>query len=570
MQKTYSVREEIGKTDREKLNVFSDLTSHLLFHRGLKTEDEATAFISPRYEQHEKGLHDPFLLSDMERAVTRIILAMKNDERIAIFSDYDADGIPGAVVLHDFFKYAGYKNFTNYIPHRNDEGFGLNKGALETLAKDGVKLLITVDCGIGNIEEVACANSLGMEVIITDHHIPKEEMPEAYATINPKISPDYPEKMLCGAGVAYKLVQAILEKDRFGIPKDAEKWLLDMVGIATLSDMVPLTGENRIFSFYGLLVLRKSKRLGIQKLLRKLKIDQKKVTEDDVGFMISPRINAASRMGVSYDAFRLLVTEDENEANALIDHLEKINNERKGLTAYISKEVNKMIEAKYSPYFSNKVIVAGSPAWKPSILGLVAGALSENHGKPVFLWGREGVQEALKGSCRSPGVVSLSALMSGVPEGVFNEYGGHAMAGGFSVSYETVHSLEDELERAYQKAILTSKESVVWIDKEVLLENTTHHILKDIEKLSPFGVDNPKPLFLIKNCVIQDILYFGKEKKHLKLLFTNSRLEAILFFVSEEFLRKVEKNKNVSIVGHLERAFFGASSLRIRIVDILS
>lgn len=568
MKNSYSVRDEIGSVDRENLRAFSDLASHLLFHRGIKTEKEAEAFISPEYE---KGLHDPFLLNDMEKAVTRIISAIKNEEKTVVYSDYDADGIPGAVVLHDFFKKAGYKNFSNYIPHRGDEGFGLNKAAIEKFAKDGVKLLITIDCGIGDIEHVAFANSLGIETIITDHHNPKETLPEAFAIINPKIQDktQYPEKMLCGAAVAFKLVQGILQRERFGIPAGFEKWLLDMVGIATLSDMVPLLGENRVFAYYGLLVLKKSKRVGLQKLLRKIKINQKNLTEDDVGFMISPRINAASRMGVSEDAFKLLVTEDEEEAGTLVDHLEKINNERKGLTAYIAKEVNKMIEAKYSPYFSNKIIVAGSPAWKPSILGLVAGSLAETHGKPVFLWGREGTQEALKGSCRSAGGISLSDLMAGVTPGIFTEFGGHSEAGGFSVSYESVHSLEEELERALEKTKAGEAASASWVDKEILLEDLSFGILRDLEKLAPFGVANPKPLFLIKNCLIVDIQYFGKEKNHLKLLFANSRLEAINFFVSEELLKKVDKNKNISIVGNIERALFGSSPLRIRIESII-
>lgn len=569
MQKEYSVREELNSKQREKLKAFSDLSSHLLFHRGIKTSKEAEAFVAPAYE---KGLHDPFLLSDMEKAVARILKAIKKSEKIVIFSDYDADGIPGAVVLHDFFKKAQYKNFTNYIPHRNDEGFGLNKEAIEIFAKDGATLLITVDCGIGDISEVEFAQSLGIDVIITDHHLPKEKLPPAFAIINPKTSPSYPEQMLCGAGVAFKLVQAILIKERFGIPQGAEKWLLDMVGIATLSDMVPLTGENRVFAVYGLLVLKKSPRLGLVKLLKKLKINQKKLTEDDIGFMISPRINAASRMGRSEDAFRLLVTEDENEANELVDHLEKINSERKSITAYLSKEVKKMIEAKYSPLFQNKIIVAGSPTWKPSILGLVAGSIAEAHQKPVFLWGREGSQEALKGSCRSYGAVSVSGLMSSVSAGVLTEFGGHTLAGGFSVSYETVHLLEEELERAYEKLGAEALSETVWADKEISVEDVTNNVLTDIEKLAPYGVGNSKPIFIIRNSHISDIQYFGKEKNHLKLVLkkeNNRTIEAISFFASPELIKKSEKDKQVSIIGHIERAFFGGNPVRIRIVDII-
>src|SRR3990167_8492496 len=204
-------------------------------------------------------------MKDMEKAVERIVRAMQNNERIAIFSDYDADGIPGAVVLHDFFKKIGYANFENYIPDRHGEGFGLNAGAIEELAERGAKLLITIDCGIADTEEVSRANNLGMEVIITDHHLLSHFIPPAYAILNPK-QPDcaYPEKMLCGSGVIFKLIQALttrLATSNWQLKTGQEKWLLDMVGLATMADMVPLQGENRVFAHYGLTVLRKSRRL---------------------------------------------------------------------------------------------------------------------------------------------------------------------------------------------------------------------------------------------------------------------------------------------------------------------
>ncbi|MDQ5950096.1 MAG: single-stranded-DNA-specific exonuclease, partial [Patescibacteria group bacterium] len=388
MSKSYTVRESLEDADRGNLKSFSDTLAHLLFHRGIKSEDEAVAFMSPNYDRH---VHDPFLLLGMEKAVQRILQAINNGEKIAIFSDYDADGVPGAVVLHDFFKLAGFHNFLNYIPDRQEEGFGLSVFAIEEIKNQGATLLITIDCGITALEEVDFANSLGIDVIITDHHLPSEiGLPKSFANINPKISPDYPEQMLCGAGVIFKVVQAIILKERFGLAPGAEKWLLDMVGIATLSDMVPIKGENRAFACFGLMVLRKTRRVGLLRLLKTLKIDPKRITEDDVGFMITPRINAASRMGISYDAFKLLTTTDEAEAEVLVKNLEKANTERKSTTAYLAKEVRKMIEAKYSPYFSNKVIVAGNPSWQPSILGLVAGSLAESESKPVFLWGKEG------------------------------------------------------------------------------------------------------------------------------------------------------------------------------------
>lgn len=568
--KQYTVREPIDKEAREELKEHSDIVAHLLHHRGIKKREEAMAFLSPDYE---KGTHDPHLLSDMEAAVTRILEAMDAGEKICIYSDYDADGIPGAVVLHDMFKKIGYANFINYIPDRSIEGFGLNLGAIEKLAKDGVSLLITVDCGIADVSHVAFAKTLGMETIITDHHVPGDIMPEALAIINPKISPDYPEKMLCGAAVAFKLAEALMRKKDFGLKKGEEKWLLDMVGIATLSDMVPLLGENRIFAHYGLMVLRKSRRIGLQKLLKKLKIDQRRLTEDDVGFMISPRINAASRMGVSYDAFHLLTTEDESEAEMLVEKLEKVNRERKGTTAYLVKEVKKHIEAKYSPYFQNRIIVAGDPSWKPSLLGLVANALAESEMKPVFLWGRDGAQAALRGSCRSVGNISITDLMTAVAPGIFTESGGHHLAGGFSVSYESVHLLEEELDRAYQKFGHEKHEAEDFVDAAISINEISDSFVRSVESLAPFGTGNPKPLFMISDAPVREVSLFGKAKEHLKIILEKqdgASIEAISFFTAEKLLEKSQNKQSLSIVGNIERSFFlNRETLRIRIEDIV-
>jgi single-stranded-DNA-specific exonuclease len=568
--KQYSVRETIGKEAREELLEHSDIVAHLLHHRGIREKDAATDFLSPSYV---KGVHDPFLLNDMEKAVLRILKAIENDEKIAIYSDYDADGIPGGVVLHDLLKKIGYKNFVNYIPDRSEEGFGLNPQALDSLSKEGTKLLITVDCGTGEGANVAYANSLGLDVIITDHHEPPEMLPQAYAIVNPKLSPEYPEPMLCGAGVAYKLAQAVLEKNSFGVKPGEEKWLLDMVGIATLSDMVPLTGENRIFAAYGLLVLRKSRRVGLQKLLRKLKIDQRKLTEDDIGFMVTPRINAASRMGVSYDAFNLLTTEDETHAAELVDKLEKVNKERKGTTAFLVKEVKRHIEAKYSPYFQNKIIVAGDPSWKPSLLGLVANSLATEVSKPVFLWGRDGVQEHLKGSCRSVGNVSVTDLMTSVSPGIFTECGGHHLAGGFSVSYESIHLLEDELSRVYEKLSVEAHDPESYVDAAITVGEINNVFVRDIEKLAPFGTGNPKPLFLVADAPVQSVSLFGKAKEHLKVNLERpdgSTIEAVSFFTSEKLFEKANGKTSVSIIGNIERSFFlGRETVRLRIEDIV-
>lgn len=573
-KKEYSVRRELTEVESEGFKGISSLLSHLMFHRGIGA-DEANLFLEPSFLE---GTHDPFLLHDMEKAVQRIIKAIKQNEKICIYSDYDADGLSGATIFHDFFKKINFNNFINHIPNRNEEGFGLHKDSFEEIAKQGVSLIVTVDCGIGDVEEAKFAKELGLGLIITDHHEPDKVLPDAFAIVNPKISTQnkiqYPEKMLCGAAVAWKVVCAIISKKEFDIPVGFEKWIMDVVGIATLSDMVPLVGENRVLAKYGMIVLRKSKRIGIQKLLRTLKIEMKNLTEDDIGFMITPRINAASRMGKSIDAFRLLTTTSEDEAKEIVAELEKINNERKIISAHLSKEVHKMMEAKYSPYFSNKVIVVGSPAWKPSILGIVAGTLVEKENKPVFLWGKEAESLCIKGSCRAPLGVSIKDIMENVSEGIIMDFGGHHMAGGFSLSNETVHLFEDEIEKAYEKSASATKEiPVTFVDREIDVEQVDLRLINEIEKLAPFGMANEKPLFILSGGVFEKVDFFGKEKKHLKIILkgkTGKEIEAISFFTAEDLIKKAEQGKILRVVGNVEKSFFGYPKARIRITDILN
>ena len=381
-----------------------------------RTVDDIEAFLEPRYDEH---LHDPFLLHQMEEAVNRIKSAMANNEKIAIFSDYDCDGIPGAVVLHDCFKALKYENFVNYIPHRHYEGFGLSIGAVDKLAAAGMTLIVTIDCGTSSTEAVAHAKTKGVDVIVTDHHEPPASLPDAVAIVNPKLGA-YPFTELCGAAVVFKLAQALLARTEHTIIPGAEKWWLDMVAIATVADMVPLVGENRVLACYGLKVLRKSRRPGLQQLLRKNKVEQLHLTEEDIGFTIGPRINAASRMDNPEDAFYMLAATDVVEAGRRVDHLEKLNQERKTMVALMTKELHKRLEhlEEIPP-----VLVLGSPDWRPSLVGLAASKLSEEHKRPVFIWGKDG-NGVFKGSCRSGGGVSVVRLMDAARES-FLEHGGH-------------------------------------------------------------------------------------------------------------------------------------------------
>ncbi|MDD5068556.1 MAG: single-stranded-DNA-specific exonuclease RecJ [Candidatus Pacebacteria bacterium] len=573
--KSYSTRACLPKDAEKELEAFPELTRHLLFHRGIQNGEDAKTFLNPDYISH---VHDPFLLSGMEKAVQRILKAIEKKEKICIYSDYDMDGIPGAIVLSDFFKRIGYKeNIRVYIPHRHDEGFGLNHDAIEDIAKEGAKLLITIDCGIADPKEVAHANSLGLDVIVTDHHLPGKILPEAFAIINPKCSPEYPFQDLCGSGVVFKLVQALLLKNDFGLKEGTEKWLLDMVGMATCSDMVPLVGENRVFAQYGLKVLRKSPRVGLVKFFAKNRVNQRDLTEDDIGFTIAPRINAASRMGDPMQAFRLLSTDDEAEADELSDYLNQVNDERKGVVASMVKEMKRKISERFAKKEMPKVLVMGNPLWRPSLLGLAANTLMEAHSRPVFLWGRDGGdgEGALKGSCRSDGSVSLVGLMQATRPGVFAEFGGHHMAGGFTVISDKVHFLEEELEHAYEKAREAyEKPDALVADKKLLLEDVNWQTYGEIEKLAPFGVGNAKPVFLFDKVAIEEVKQFGKEKNHLELIFRKAdgrKVSAISFFSSlKDFEVPIEKGSSVNLVASMEKSTFrNFPELRLRIIDIV-
>jgi single-stranded-DNA-specific exonuclease len=573
----YSVRPEIPEKADKELNKYPELLRKLLFYRGIETAEQAENFLNPVFEEN----HDPFLMHGMKEAVKRVHDAVKNNEKIVIFSDYDSDGIPGAVVLHDFFKKIGYNNFENYIPHRILEGFGLNHEAIDKFAENGVKLIITIDCGTANIEEAKRIRKYGIDLIIIDHHLPnidasgKEELPQALAVLNHKQkSCTYPEKNLCASGITFKFVQGFLKKhgEEFGVKPEWEKWLLDMVAIATVADMVPLIGENRIFAHYGLMVLRKTPRPGLQKLFSILKMDQRHITEDDIGFMISPRINAASRMGVPEDAFKMLTEKDEAEADTYARHLNAINDERKGVVASMVKEIRSHWMA-FDPEKKRKVLVAGNPEWKPSLLGLVANTLMDDHDGPVFLWGRE-EGKTLKGSVRSDGRVNIVEMMREASD-VFDEYGGHAASGGFTVKFEKIDVLADALELSYEKlSIKGEAKGELVADAALSIDSVNAKLADEVGRLAPFGMENPKPIFVFPNAEIHEVKMFGKKTEHLKIDFkknNGSIISAIAFFTKpENFSARIEKGEKINLLGNLEKSFFrGRPEVRLRIVDII-
>lgn len=574
----------------------SPMLQSLLEKRGI-TGGAVAAFLKPEYE---RDTHDPFLLQDMDKAVSRLLLAIEKGERIAVYADFDCDGIPGAALLSDFFERIKYPNFEIYIPHRDLEGYGFHEEAIRSLASRGVSLIITVDVGTTAVASVAFAKRLGIDVIVTDHHeIPPaggRQLPDAVAILNPKLG-EYPFRHLCGAAVAFKFVQAVLrsvarlrESQTRGaqdlgnaalaaIPSGWEKWLLDLVGIATIADMVPLVGENRVLAYYGLQVLRKSPRPGIIALCEKLRLRQRELTEDDIGFSIAPRINAASRMDEPRAAFELLTTRDPLTARARAAHLEDLNARRKGVVAGIVKKAKSAAAERYTK--EDIVVVLGDTQWKPALLGLAANSIMQERGGVVCMWGIDG-NGNIKGSCRSDGSVSLVELFGGAREHL-EEAGGHECSGGFSVSHENVHTLAGVLKDVASKLggregdspreVDPSRRSEAEADAHVTLPQITQEFFVEVSKLAPFGIGNPKPVFLITHSSVVSVKRFGKEQNHVEVQLVCSKsgvpARAFDFFrAPEDFTLVPERGSSALVHATLERDTF-RGGLALRLIDIM-
>ncbi len=541
------------------------LVARLLSERGV---DDKESFLYPQYASR----HDPFLFLDMEKSVRRILHAMQRKERIAVWHDYDCDGIPGGALLSDFFMRIGYP-VQLHVAERN-EGYGLNEAGIRMLADTGVSVLITVDCGISNLEEISLAQSLGIDVIVTDHHLPHSALPPAYAVLNAHRDGDpYPFKGLCGTGVAFKLVEALIQKGSFGLPDGWEKWLLDLVALATVADMVPMLGENRVLVKFGLTVIARGRRAGLAALLRRERIPLAAVTEDDLGFSIAPKINAASRMESPRIAVELLTTTDAARAEALASHLISLNQARKLEGARVAKEVKHRLGTMPEPL---GIIVMGSQEWRPSLLGIAGNTIVETYQKTVCLWGRDG--NLFKGSIRSNGAVHVVELMH-VARHVFIDFGGHEQSGGFSILPEKIFELQPALEaamREVERPQIISETSAGASSGSLTLAEVRPSMYESLRLLAPFGIENEKPIFRFSHLTVERVLYFGKHKEHVRVTVSDTSgasIDAIAFFVSralfKDELELLTVGDQVTIDAAVECSHFaGRSSLRLRIENL--
>lgn len=551
----YNSDESIIKNIASKFKI-SELLATVLVNRGICDEKDVELFLNPT----RTDFHDPYLMPDMEKAVDRIIKAIDNKEKTIIFGDYDVDGITSITVLTKFFKDRGLE-VGSYIPNRLNEGYGLNKPAIKKIADEGYKLIITVDCGISGIEEVEYAYSLGMEVIITDHHEPLDILPNALAVIDCKRKDNiYPCNCLAGVGVAFKLSQAI--SMRLGLPEKEYLKFLDVVCIGTISDIVPLVDENRVIAKLGLKLVSQSRFPGIIALLNA--IAYKDVSSTTVSFGIAPRINACGRMGYEKDALSLFLTEDNEEAKKITEKLNEYNKTRQDIEKRIFDEAIEKIKKEHLD--ENNVIVVGEENWHHGVIGIVASKITELYFKPSILICFEGDEG--KGSGRSiPGFDLHQALCDSSE--YLEKYGGHEMAVGLSLKKDKFEQFKEKFEELAKEQNTEEIIPVIKIDKEINLKDITIDNVNELKFLEPFGEANKTPIFIYKNLRIDSIRALS-EGRHLKLTLkdNNTVINAIGFNMGQ-YANEFLIGDKIDVIGQLEiNEFNGIKNVQINMKDI--
>ncbi len=490
----------------ENLSV-TPLVASLLVNRGINTVEAAREFL----ETESQLFHDPFLLKDMDIAVRRIQTAIENEEHILVYGDYDADGVSSTtVLLSTLSKLGATADF--YIPNRFSEGYGPNEAAFRFAHERGFSLIITVDTGIAAVHEAKVAKELGIDLIITDHHEPGPILPEALAIIHPK-QPGctYPFKELAGVGVAFKLGHALLGE----VPTD----LLEVAAIGTIADLVSLHGENRLIAKQGIQQLKTTKRVGLKALLKVANVKLNDINEDTIGFAIGPRINAVGRLQSADPAVELLLSDNEEEALIIAEEIDSLNKERQKLVNTMTEEAIEEVETHF-PIEKNPVIVIAKEGWNPGVVGIVASRLVERYYRPTIVLSIDKDKGIAKGSARSILGFDLFENLSTCRD-ILPHFGGHPMAAGMTLSHENVSELRARL---VDKANLLLTEEdftpVTKVDVSCKLEDISVQSIEEMQLLSPFGMNNPKPIIQLENVTLANVRKIGAEQNHLKLVFS--------------------------------------------------
>lgn len=484
----------------------------LLFERGIQDEASLEHFLEPSLE----NLHDPYLLHDMDKAVERIRQAIEQGELILVYGDYDADGMTSASIVKESLEQLGAECLV-YLPNRFTDGYGPNASVYKYfIEQQGVSLIVTVDNGVAGHEAIDLAQSMGVDVIVTDHHSMPEVLPDAYAIVHPEHQEaDYPFKHLAGCGVAFKLACALLE--------EVQVELLDLVAIGTIADMVSLTDENRVMVQYGLEVLRNTQRIGLQELFEVAGISSSDISEETVGFQLAPRLNALGRLDDPNPAIDLLTGFDDEEVHEIALMIQDKNEERKEIVQVIYEEAKSLVDPNKS------VQVLAKEGWNPGVLGIVAGRLLEELGQTVIVLNIE--DGRAKGSARSIEAVDIFEALDSHRE-LFIAFGGHAGAAGMTLEVEQLDALSEILETYVKdKGIDAKGKSKLYLDEELDLENLSLETVKSFERLAPFGMDNQKPVFYIRDFQVENARSMGAGDSHLKLRISKgtSSFEVVAF-----------------------------------------
>jgi len=510
------------------------LFERILTARGLTTRAACEAFLQPDYAAVK---HNPFLLPDMEKAVARLKQAREQGEKIVIYGDYDIDGLSATALLLDAFGKFGFEDVDAFIPNRFVEGYGMTMGAVDKVRDMGADLIVTVDTGSLCHAEIAYAASLGIDTVVTDHHNVAETPPPSVAAVNPKFSGHtYPFRDLCGAGVAFKLVQA-LQTELDGLPDGYEKWLLDLVALGTVCDIVTLVDENRANVYWGLEVLKKQQRPGLKALMAVAGIEPEQVNARHLGFGLGPRMNAAGRLETAQHALDMLIARDGLAALEASEKLEELNVKRRGIQDAIFEEACLQAEE----LADDRVLVVSSDGWNHGVIGIVASKLVEKYKKPVFIIGERG--EEATGSARSFGDFSAADAVRAADD-IIIKGGGHGAAAGVTLATERVNDFRQRVNEFYDSLQLTNQERYLLPRADVEIDDFSEineELVANLAKMEPFGNGNPEPVLKITAASVLSVRRMGADGQHVKLTLRDKNgtaLQMLAFNAPEEFFRE--------------------------------
>jgi single-stranded-DNA-specific exonuclease len=551
----------ISMGEETKRAAVPPIVARILTARGIE-ETEMHQFLYPDYE---RDVHDPFLLTDMDRAVKRIALAAKSGEKVTIYGDYDIDGITASALMIEGLATLGIQA-ESYIPDRFSEGYGINREALETLQNGGTSLVISVDCGITSVDEARWASEHGLDLIITDHHDVPPIIPEAVAVVNPKRPDDpYPFKDLAGVGVAFKVIQALQRS--LGKPEvGQEKWLLDLVALGTVCDVVTLVGENRALVSFGLRVIRLGRRIGIGALANVGGADVSSIGAYHLGYVLGPRMNAAGRLEHAGRSLELMRTSDPARAHEIADELNSLNLKRRADQEAIFAMADKMAEE----YINDPVLVLAHAEWSHGVVGIVASKIADKWQKPVLI--AQILGDSTKGSARSAGGFNMIRALRAQSE-LLTKFGGHAFAAGFTLSSSRLDELRERL-NAYLKTQVSQSRADEAVTGELTLEDLSDvnmALLEDLEMLEPHGNGNPRPNFQIGDLRAEMVSRVGTDGKHLKLRVVDRAtrsLDGIGFGLGPQHLN-LKVGQGLTLTGSLNKnEYLGRSSVQLVIGEI--